>query len=285
MHRLLLILCLILVPQAVQGQILVKDDLGRSVSLAQPAKRIVSLAPSITELLYAAGAGNRIVGAVDYSDYPKDALKIPRVGGAGALDVERIVSLKPDLVVAWKSGNPSGQIDKLKSLGLPVFYAEPRHLQDIAVDIERLGVLSGSQREALRAAQAFSSSVATLRRRYSKKKAVSVFYEVWPSPLMTVSDRHIISEVLHLCGATNVFGKLTMLTPTVSTESVIVADPRVIVSSGPEKWLGAWKKWDMSATRQGHLFHIPADLISRPSPRIIEGAKLLCSQIEAARDK
>ena len=276
---------LLLAQTAAWPAVVATDDTGRAVGLPMPAKRIVSLAPSITELLYAAGAGSRIVGVVDYSDYPREALKIPRVGGAGALDIERIVSLKPDLVVAWKSGNPSGQIDKLKSLGLPVFFAEPRRLQDIAADIESLGGLAGSQGEALRAAQAFSSGVATLGRQYSKKKPVSVFYEVWPGPLMTVSDRHIISEVLHLCGARNVFGKLPMLTPTVSTESVIVADPQAIVSSGPEKWLNAWKKWDITATRQGHLFHIPADLISRPSPRILEGAKLLCSQIDTARGK
>ncbi len=285
MHGLLLVLCLLLVPLEAQGQVLVQDDLGRSVSLDRPAKRIVSLAPSITEMLYAAGAGSKIVGAVDYSDYPKEALKIPRVGGAGALDVERIASLKPDLVVAWKSGNPSGQIDKIKSLGLPVFYAEPRRLADIDVDIKRLGVLAGSPEQALQAATAFGSSVAALRSQYSKKKVVSVFYEVWPSPLMTVNDSHIISEVLHLCGATNVFGKLPMLTPTVSTESVIVADPQAIVSSGPESWLNEWKKWDITAAREGHLFHIPSDFISRPSPRIIEGARLLCSQIDAARIK
>lgn len=285
MHRLLIILCSILLPFTAQGQVLVKDDLGRSFSLDLPAKRIVSLAPSITEMLYAAGAGSKIVGAVDYSDYPKAALNLPRVGSADALDIERIVGLRPDLVVAWASGNPSGELDKIKNLGIPVYYAEPRHLQDIAVDIERLGMLAGTGRDALHAAQSFRGGIAALRHRYSEKPAVSVFYEVWPSPLLTVSGQHIISDVMHLCGARNVFEKLSMLTPSVSVESVIIADPEAIVTSGPEAWLAEWKKWGMRATRRGNLFHIPADLISRPSPRILEGAKLLCGQIDAARSE
>ncbi len=289
MIRCFLILCCILAPASVQGGILVKDDQGLVVSLDRPARRIVSLAPSITELLYAAGAGKRLVGVVDYSDYPEAALTIAKVGGAGALDIERIASLRPDLVVAWKSGNSPGQIAQLEKLGIPIYYAEPRHLSDIPLDVERLGILAGSAEAATLSAASFRKQMESLRSRYSGKKPVSVFYEIWPAPLMTVNHEHIISDVMRLCSARNVFGKLPVLTPTLDFESILQADPEAIIASGegskPPPWLLDWKKWNIAASRKGNLFFIPADLISRPGPRILQGARLFCSQVDEARNK
>ena len=284
MSRLILLL-LVAFPLVSHARVEVRDDAGRLVILENPAVRIVSLAPNITEMLFAAGAGAKIVGAVEHSDYPKTALVLPRVGDAGALDVERIVDLRPDLVVAWKSGNPSGQIEKLESLGISVFYLEARHLPDIEEDLNRLGVLAGTQIQAQHASARFRNMLEDLTRTYAGKSKVSVFYEVWPRPLMTVSDKHIISDVIRLCGARNVFGSLKPLAPTVSLEAVIAANPQVIVSSGPPKWLDAWRQWRIAASEKGNLFSIPPDLISRPGPRILEGAKQLCSQIQAARIK
>jgi len=289
MIRLLLMLCCILLPVSARGGILERDDQGLVVSLEKPARRIVSLAPSITELLYAAGAGERLVGVVDYSDFPASALKIARVGGAGALDIEKIASLRPDLVVAWKSGNSPGQIAQLEKLGIPIYYAEPRHLSDIPLDIERLGILAGSAESAALSAASFRKQMERLRSRYSGKKPVSVFYEIWPAPLMTVNHEHIISDVMLLCGARNVFGKLPVLTPTLDFESVLQADPEAIIASGegskPPPWLLDWKKWNIAASRKDNLFFVPADLISRPGPRILQGAQLFCSQVDEARNK
>lgn len=283
------VILIAIMPLICRGQVTVKDDLGSRVVLDRPASRIVSLAPSITELLYAAGAGKSLVGVVDYSDYPEAARKIARVGGSQALDIERIVSLRPDLVVAWKSGNPPGQIAQLKSFGIPVYYAEPRHLSDIPMDIERLGVLTGSAEVAKRTAAEFDRQMEVLRSRYSGKTPVSVFYEIWPAPLMTVNHEHVISDVMQLCGARNVFGKLPVLTPTLSLESVLKADPEAIIASGegskPPPWLLDWKKWDIAASRKGNLFFVPADLISRPGPRILQGAQLFCSEVDEARNK
>ena len=283
------VILIAIMPLICRGQVTVKDDLGSRVVLDRPASRIVSLAPSITELLYAAGAGKSLVGVVDYSDYPEAALKIARVGGAGALDIERIVSLRPELVVAWKSGNSPGQMAQLEKLGIPIYYAEPRRLSDIPRDIERLGILAGSAETAALPAASFRKQMESLRSRYSGKRPVSVFYEVWPVPVMTVNHEHIISDVMQLCGARNVFGKLPVLTPTLSLESVLKADPEVIIASGegnkPPPWLMDWKKWDIAASRKNNLFFVPADLISRPGPRILQGAQLFCSQVDEARNK
>ncbi|MBY0577423.1 MAG: cobalamin-binding protein [Burkholderiales bacterium] len=279
-----LLLCL-LSPLACKGSVVARDDAGNRVVLDRPAQRIVSLAPSITELLYAAGAGGRIVGVVDYSDYPKEALRLARVGDAQALDIERIAALHPDLVVAWKSGYSSGQIEKLKSLGLAVFYSEPRRLADIPGDIEQLGVLSGTENVARGAATDFRSRYEDLKKRYAGKSPVPVFFEIWNNPLMTVNDRHIVSDVMHLCGAINVFGSLPVLTPTVSLEAVLHANPEAIVARGTDQ-LDEWRKWGaLSASKSGNFFSIPDDLISRQSPRMLLGAAMLCRQLDDVRNK
>lgn len=266
-----------------------RDDSGKTLFLDRPARRIVSLAPNITELLYAAGAGKSMVGAVEYSDYPPEALKLERVGNAQSLDIEKIASLRPDLVVAWKSGNPPDQLNELHALGVPVFYVDPMRLSAIPTDIEKLGALSGTEDTAKKSAQAFNRRLEVLRNRYSGKKQVSVFYEIWPSPLMTVNDRHIISDVMKLCGAENIFGNLPALVPVVSLGAVIRADPEAIIGSGEgdarPPWLDDWKKWDITASRKNHLFYIPADLINRQSPRLLQGAEMLCRQVDTVRDR
>lgn len=288
MTRILLLLFLFL-PRACEADVAARDDSGHVVSLERHAQRIVSLAPNITELLFAAGAGDRVAGVVQYSNYPQQALKIESVGNAQALDIERIAALHPDLVVAWKSGNPPAQVGELRSLGIPVFYVEPRRLADIPDDIEKLGMLSGTGEVANRAAAGFRMRLASLRARYSRKSRVRVFYEVWPDPLMTVSNAHIISDVMQLCGATNVFGNLPVLVPTVGIEAVIHAHPDAIVASGDgygrPKWLDDWRKWDMAASGKNRLFFIPADLISRQSPRILTGAEMLCKEVDSVRGK
>jgi len=181
----------LLMPMA-QANVSVTDDTGREVRLAQPAQRIVSLAPHITELLFSAGAGGRIVGVVEYSDYPPAAKKLPRVGAYNAVDMERILALRPDLVIAWASGNPPALIEQLRSLGLTVFLSEPRSLEDVASNLERFGQLAGTQTTAQAAADEFRRRLQALRVRYSDRKPVSVFYQIWHRPLMTVNGEHLI---------------------------------------------------------------------------------------------
>lgn len=275
---------------AARADIRMVDDHGRTVVLEQPARRIVSLAPHVTELLFAAGAGDRIVGAVDYSNYPEAAKDIPRVGSNRQLDLERIVSLKPDLIVVWLHGAAQRQLDKLLTLGIPVFYNEPRRLTDIARAIEQLGELAGTGRAAHEAARTFAAREAELRARYAGRAPVSVFYQIWQKPLMTVNGEHLISDVLRLCGAQNIFADLAPLVPVIATEAVLAADPEAIgtgiFDSQSRNSLDVWKAWPrLTATARNNFFYVPTDFISRHSPRILEGARQICEALDAARAK
>ena len=279
---------LALISAAAAAEIRLTDDAGRSVTLKQPARRIISLTPHMTELLFAAGAGGRVVGTVEYSNHPHEAQRIARIGDSAQLDLERIVALKPDLVVVWQYGNAQRQLDKLLRLGIPVYYNEPRRLPDIARAIEQLGRLAGTEAVALPAARAFVARVAELRRRYAGRAPVTVFYQIWDQPLLTVNGEHLISDVIGLCGGRNVFAGLAPLTPEISTEAVLAADPEAIggvtAEAGQAGNLDAWKKWPrLQAVARGNLFVIDSDLISRNTPRILDGAGQLCEHLAAAR--
>lgn len=264
----------------------VEDDAGNRVTLHRPAARIVSLAPHITEQLFAIGAGGRIVGTTEHADYPAAARAIPRVGRAHSLDLERIVALRPDLIVIWGSGFPPATLDSVRQLGAPVFVSEPRTLDDIARSMQRLGVLTGS--EAAAAAGAFSARVAELRARYAGQAPVRVFYQVWDAPLMTLSGRHVISEAIELCGGRNVFAALAPIAPQVSTEAVLAADPQLIVTAEPgaraSDALAAWQRYPaLAATRLGQFATLDADRINRHGPRLADEIGTLCAAIDRTR--
>jgi len=271
-----------------QATVSVKDDKGNIVTLQQPAKRIISLAPHITESLFAAGAGEKIIGAVNYSDYPAAAKKIPRVGGYPSADLEKIISLKPDLVIAWPSGNNLKQVEKLTAFGIKVFMSEPRYPQDIAKTIQRFGVLAGTSNIANKASNEFLQHYQLLKINYSKKKKVKVFYQIWNKPIMTINGEHLISEIISLCGGENVFSALKTLTPRISFESVLASNAEVIISGGmgtvrPE-WLDEWKKWPaLSAVKNKQLHFIDPALMQRVGPRILQGADKLCELLDRAR--
>lgn len=270
------------------AEIRLVDDKGETVVLREPARRIISLAPHVTELLYAAGAGERIVGTVEYSNYPEAARQIPRVGNNQLLDLERIVTLKPDLIVVWLHGNVQRQLDKLFKLGTPVFYNEPRRLGDIARSIEQLGQLAGTETVAAQAARAFAAREAELRARYAGRAPVRVFYQIWQKPLMTINGNHLISDVIRLCGGQNVFADLRPLVPVISTEAVLEADPEAIgtaiIDAKAQDGLDGWKKWPhLAAVAHNNFFTIHTDLISRHTPRILEGAQQMCAHLDAAR--
>jgi iron complex transport system substrate-binding protein len=284
----------LLVAQTAWATVSAVDDAGNTVTLAAPAQRVVSLAPHVTELVYAAGGGAKLVGAVSYSDYPPEAKAIPRVGDNRLLDLERIVALKPDLIVVWRHGNAQQQLDRLRELHIPLFFSEPRHLDDVATSLTRLGVLLGTSPTADRAAQDYRHEIAQLRERYAGRTPVTVFYQVWDQPLMTLNGEHMISDVIALCGGRNVFAALQPLVPTVSTEAVLAANPDAIVTSSqgataPDKplpGLDRWRAWpSLTAVSHGNLFAIDGDLITRPAPRIAQGAADLCKDLELARER
>lgn len=271
-----------------QAQISVTDDSGRELSLTQPATRIISLAPHLTELLFAAGAGDHMVAAVAYSDYPPAAADLPRVGDAHNLDVERILALRPDLVVGWGSGNNRAQLEQLAHLELPLYLSEPGALDSIAATIVDLGRLAGTRPAAETAAAEFRQRLQSLRNGYADHPTVSVFYQYWHRPIMTIGGRHLIDEVIRLCGGENIFADLHQLAPQVEREAVLQADPAVIIGSGEgtrrPPWLDEWSQWpQLRAVRNGHVFDIPADLLLRHSSRLLDGAELLCEQLQQVR--
>jgi iron complex transport system substrate-binding protein len=270
------------------AEVAVVDDSGASVRLAQPARRIVTLAPHLVETLYAAGAGDRLVGTVAYSNYPEAAKKKTQVGSYALLDLEAIVALKPDLIIAWQSGNAKAHIDRLRAIGFTVYLSQPNRIDDIAAEIERFAVLTGTGAVGQAAARRFRERFAALQKRYGDRPPVRTFYQIWKQPLMTVGGTQIISSVIRLCGGENVFGNLETLAPTVSVEAVIAANPEAIVASGMDEarpeWLDDWKRWSsIDAVARGNLFFVPPDLIQRHTPRLLDGADRLCQQLETAR--
>ena len=285
-----LLILLPVLPMALHAAVEATDDTDSTVRLEAPAGRIVALAPHVVELLYAAGAGNHVLGAVSYSDHPAAAKKLPRVGGYNRLDLEAILALEPDLVVGWASGNPPGQLERLREMGVPVYLTEPRGLQTIARNIERLGRLAGTADSAEQAARRFRQEAAALSERYGGRPPVRVFYQVWHQPLMTVDGEHLITRVIERCGGENVFQDLEGLAAPVTREAVLAEDPEAIIASGmgearPE-WLDQWRQWpELTAVRRGNLFFVPPSLLQRHGPRIIEGMRQLCQHLETARSR
>jgi len=275
---------------SLQAEVVLKDDSGAEIRLREPAKRIVTLAPHAAESLFAAGGGSKLVGTVEYSDYPPEAKKIPRVGGYSRIDLEAVVALKPDLVIAWSSGNNTGQVDKLKALGLTVYLFQPNKMEDVAGQIEQLGRMAGSEDIAGPAAERFRKRLEALRNANLGKPKVRVFYQIWKSPLTTVGGPQIISDAIRLCGGENIFGSLKQMAPTVSVEAVLEADPEAIVATGmgdarPE-WLSDWDKWSrMTAVKRGNLFHINPDIMQRHTPRILDGTEKLCGLFDMVRTR
>jgi len=281
-------LLLLWAPAAAGAGVTVHDDYGQVLQRAKPARRIVSLAPHLTELLFAAGAGSRVVGVSEYSDYPPAAKTLPRIASATRVDLEAVLALEPDLVVAWPQAATRRAIDRLAALGVPVYRSEPRTLEAIPETIERLGVLAGERAAAQKAAEAFRHRAAQLADRYARRDAVRVFYQVWNRPIVTVNGAHLISRVINLCGGRNVFAQLPLLAPEIDREAVLAADPEVIIASGAgdtrPAWLDDWKDFSqLRAVRDGQLYAMPADLLQRHTPRILDGAERLCAILEQAR--
>ncbi len=265
----------------------VVDERGVTLELPAPATRIISLAPHLTELLYAAGAGEQLVGVVARSNYPPAAAQLPVVGDHARFDIERILSLQPDLILAWASGNPRAEVERLEQLGLRVYVSEPQGLESIAAQIETLGRLAGTTATASRIAQTYRAKLADLRGGYRHRATLSVFYQIWHEPLMTVNGRHVLSDVIALCGGRNIFGELGTLAPTVSLEAVLQADPQVILTGSdqpPANALANWQRWPrLRAVRAGQLYSVPADLLNRPTPRLLDGVQQVCEDLDSAR--
>jgi iron complex transport system substrate-binding protein len=278
-----------LVVSIAQAEIQVIDDVGQKIVLQQAAKRIVSLAPHTTELLFEAGADQQIVGTVSFSDFPEQAKNIQRIGSYNKFDLEAIVALNPDLIVAWESGNTLVRIDEVKALGFPVFINEPREFKDIPKSLMKLGKLLGTEMIANKNAADFNRVLSQLKQNNKQKPPVKIFYQVWNEPLFTVNGEHLISKVIELCGGNNVFKDVSVLSPQVGLESVLQKNPDVIVAGMNKErahWLEEWKKWPgLNAVKYQHLYAIDADLIVRHTPRILLGTQKMCDILDRVRSQ
>jgi len=268
--------------------ITVKDDAGLPVTIGKPAMRVVSMAPSVTELLFAAGGGNQIVGAVNYSDYPEAAKRIPRIGSNREVDMEFLISLKPDLIVAWRHNSSERQIEMVRRLGIPVFQSDPQTLDGIPDSVLRLGQLLGTDAAAKTTATQLREQLAGLRAKYAGRAPVRTFYQVWDKPLYTLSGKHILTDAMKLCGGENIFDKLTVTAPIVSIESVLQANPEAIIATAEKNYGGVdlWKPYGtLAAVRSNNLFTLDGHLLNRAGPRMVQGTAAMCDVLEQARQR
>jgi iron complex transport system substrate-binding protein len=266
------------------AQVAATDFFGREVQLAQPAQRIVALGPHIVENVFSAGAGDRLVGVVEYSDYPEPAADIPRVGNFHSWSLEAIVALRPDLVIVWGSGNGADSVAALERLGIKVFVSELRNLQDIPQSIRAISTLAGTETVGEPEARRIERKFQQLRQRYARAQPVSVFYQIWDEPLQTVNGEHMISQVIALCGGRNIFADTALIAPRVNIESVLQSNPDAIVASGMDaarpEWLDRWRNYPaLAAVANDTLFFIPPDHLQRPTARLLLGAGQLCEQL------
>lgn len=268
----------------------VQDDNKQTITRDKPAQRIVTLAPFLTELLYSINAAETIVATVDFSDYPPQAKSLRRIGNYENINIEAVIALQPDLVLAWQSANHPQQLKRLEQLGIKVYRSEPRELTDIASTLLRLGEMTGHEQQAQRIADAFTNELILLTSRYAHKHRITAFYQVWHEPIYTVNGQHIISKVMQVCGIDNVFADLPILAPVVTQEAVLGKNPDMIIASGmaeaqPE-WLVKWRAWpELTAVKHNNLFFIHPDLIQRHTLRLLEATQQMCEQGEMVRMK
>ncbi len=262
------------------------DDLGDVLRVDRPAQRVISLSPHLTELMYSIGAGDRLAGVVRGSDFPAEAAALTQIGDASGLDFESLLHARPDLVLAWGGGNRSVDLARLRALGLHVLVLEPKGPEDIARHLRLLGDMTGLIERAHAVAREFERRVRALRDRYTGSANVRVLFEIWHRPLFTVNGEHIISKMLRLCAARNVFEDLPRLAGEVSMEQVLILDPDAIVvgSEAEDAGVENWTQFSyLKAVRGGNVFTISADLIARPTPRIVDAAERVCAGLDRAR--
>lgn len=253
----------------------------------QSTPRLIVLAPNLVELLFSIGAGEQIVATSEHADYPAAASAIPRVGNYAGLQLEKIVALKPDLILLWQSGTPAADIDRLRQLGFRVELFEPKQLDDVATDLERLGVISGHVKEATVQANKYRETLVSLRRQYSSLSPVSVFYELWDSPLSSIGTSAWPNQHLVVCGAKNVLSNSTVAYPQLSVEQVFVLDPQLIiqpVSANEPRGLLNWQQYpQLQAVRYSQIIKPNSDLLHRASIRGLTATKQLCEQVAKSR--
>lgn len=262
---------------------------SNDASLHDNYYRIISLAPHITEMLYSAGAGDKLVGVVQYSDYPTEALSLPIIGSYNGINLEAIIALKPDLIVGWKEGNQQKDLKRLQSFGIPVWATEVRSLKDIPKQIQHFGEQVGKPDQAIKIANRLENELNRIQKNYRNRPKIRTFYQIWNNPFITINDKQFIGQAIQLCGGQNIFHDLPLLSAEVSLESVISNNPQVILLGGRKSmqavWKEDWQKWpSISAVKNNQVHRLNADLFQRPTARMIMALEDLCLTIDHARE-
>lgn len=284
----LLIICWFVLAQTSFAAITLKQANGENLTLPGPAERIITLAPNLAELVFAAGAGDQLIAVVEYSNFPAQVSQLPRVGDAFRIDLERIIELKPDLVIAWASGNPQTALHKLAQLGIDIWQVEITHPDQIAGTVENIARASGTQLVGEARALQLRNKLEDLQQQNADKPPVEYFYQVALRPLYTINGQHIISRSLEICGGHNIFSDLPTLAPPVSRESIIIANPQVMIAPeapGESHVLLAWQEWpQLQAVQNSNLLYLPADEISQATPRLLDSIDLACKLLDRTRN-
>ncbi|WP_374422499.1 cobalamin-binding protein [Chromobacterium sp.] len=281
----LLALVLLLGALPAMAAVSAQDGSGQTITLAQPAQRILTLVPHATEMLYAIGAGDKLVATVEYSNHPEAAKRLPRVGSFTGFSLEAVMRQRPDLVVAWSDGGAPRELERVRSLGIPVYLSHPLQPDDVAKEMLALGRLAGVDAAAGKAAASYRQRLADLRQRYGARAPVRVFYQVSQMPIFTVSDQSFMGPLISLCGGVNVFGDVRLPAPQVSAATVVAARPQAILA-GDEASLRSWRRWPaLPAVAGNALFALPGDAMVVPGPRLVDGAAALCLALDTARQR
>lgn len=268
-----------------------------SISLAQNKQapypqRIITVAPHLSEVVESAGGANRLISVSAYSNFPESVKKLPITSDARSIDLEKMKQLRPDLIIYWRGGTPESQIESIKKTftSIQVVSVEPKKLIDIANDIETIGKLLGTEAIAKKNADTFRAQITELKHQYQNKskRKVRVFYQIWAQPLMTLNQDHLIADIINICGGEQLFAKEKILVATVSREAVVKANPEIIFTAVDNQQMKTdWSMWSsipqLAATQKKAFIDIDGDMISRPSTRIMQGAKKICSEIDRIR--
>ncbi|WP_245942545.1 cobalamin-binding protein [Candidatus Colwellia aromaticivorans] len=251
-------------------------------------QRIVALAPHIVEMLFDIGAGNKIVGTVSHSDYPAAALNIPRIGGYHGIQIEKILELKPDIVIVWQSGNKVSDIEQMEKMGLNIIYSQPHKIEDVAKELRELGKLTGHEIQAESVANDYLQRLKKLRQQHVSIAPMKVFYQLWPEPMRTINKGTLINQLIEVCQGQNVFAENPTAYPQIGIENVIVAQPEVIIfpvqKSNTELPVIDWHKWpEIPAVKHNRFIRINADLTHRFSTRMLDGIEDMCDKLDAFR--
>ena len=270
------------------ADIAVIDDTGANLQLTRPPQRLISLAPGATEMLFYIGAGARVVGTANFSDEPAAARNIARVGDALAVDAERILKLRPELIIVWDGGNANALVDRVERLGIPIYRQRVAALRDLPASLRRLGILLAEQPAAERAAQRFAADLSDLQRQYGRRRSLTVLLQIWDRPLYTIAGNHLMSDALSICGARNIFADLPELAPILATEAVLARDPEVIVAAAPPGsaagWIAQWRRFpQLRAVKANALVGFENQALGRLGPSALRATRTLCERLDRLR--